>query len=319
MTQGWMRGETIWHVLSILLAFVVHFLVALFFWEVVRSIGELAGLGKQYPFFITGALYGLNRFEIAGLCVLVPAMLVSLLPFMERVLVFTNGGRTPKPEEATYLEGLLQELCRRAGAEPRDFGMYVLDDEINACAIGKQYIIVGRPLIKDLSRPVLMGIVAHEMGHIYYGHTRIRLLLYGMEIFTSVAYLGIRLLYAGSHVLNLLCRIVSFIPILNIFTGLINAMVQLYMMIISVGIGFLHYCVELPHYFLELWGSRLDEYEADRYACELGLGQEMMDGLYWLDGGEKWGFFANLRSDHPDTHRRIKRIQKWLDEKKGSQ
>lgn len=319
MNQGWLRGETIWHILSILLAFVVHFLVALFFWEVVMSLGQLAGLDRQYPFFRTGALYGLNRFEVAGLCVLVPAMLVSVSPFMELLLVFVNGGWFPKPEEKVYMKSLLSELCRRAGEEPRDFKMYVASDMINAFAIGSNRITIGKPLLKGMPRSSLMGILAHEMGHLHYGHGRMGVLLYGMGFFTSVAQMGFRLLWVGTKVLNFLCRLVSWIPILNLLALFINLFAQLYMLIIDAGLIILHYCVSLPHDFLALWGARLDEYEADRYACELGLGQELIDGLSWLDGGEKSGFFANLLSDHPDTHRRIKRMKRWMDEKKGGQ
>lgn len=81
MKQGLLRGETIWHILSIILTFVLNFIIMLFFWDVFRQLGEIAGLGDTYPFFKTGMYRGLNEIEIAALSVLLPTLL-TVLPFI---------------------------------------------------------------------------------------------------------------------------------------------------------------------------------------------------------------------------------------------
>ena len=63
--------------------------------------------------------------------------------------------------------------------------------------------------------------------------------------------------------------------------------------------------LQLAHQF----NSRQDEYAADRYACEMGLGLELYNGLMLLASGQKkLSFWQRLTSDHPDTDKRLAKI-----------
>ena len=59
-----------------------------------------------------------------------------------------------------------------------------------------------------------------------------------------------------------------------------------------------------------------EEYEADAYACHLGLGGGLGLRLYHIEsiyGTGSAGFFKSLLNDHPDTPKRIERIRKYLE------
>jgi len=59
-----------------------------------------------------------------------------------------------------------------------------------------------------------------------------------------------------------------------------------------------------------MWSSRQNEYNADKYVCELGYGLELAKGLDAIGGGEpQKSFLKALYSTHPNTHDRIGRLQ----------
>jgi len=74
-----------------------------------------------------------------------------------------------------------------------------------------------------------------------------------------------------------------------------------------------HFLLNLPLWFTNQFLSRRDEYAADRYACEIGLGRELYEGLSLLSAGErKQSFWQGFASDHPGTHKRLERIERYL-------
>ena len=76
--------------------------------------------------------------------------------------------------------------------------------------------------------------------------------------------------------------------------------------------------VDLGRDLISRFGSRKEEYEADAYACHLGLGRELAGGLLRIEsiyGGGNSGFFQSLMNDHPDTPKRIERIRKIMGDK----
>ena len=98
----------------------------------------------------------------------------------------------------------------------------------------------------------------------------------------------------------------SFIPLLNILTGIIAwfLLLQVY---------FFDFLLCLPLKFTSLFFSRQDEYAADAYACEIGLGQELYAGLAAITAEEpKLSFWQSLISDHPVTPKRLQKIATYL-------
>lgn len=59
-----------------------------------------------------------------------------------------------------------------------------------------------------------------------------------------------------------------------------------------------------------MWSSRANEYEADKYAYELGLGYELTLALDTIGAGvPQSSFMKALYSTHPETNDRIGKLQ----------
>ena len=232
--------------------------------------------------------------------VVIPAILARL-GVMERFFVYSEGGRKAYGEDARLLEEGLQEICRRGELDPSDYRLYVgLRNEYNAFSLGKS-IVVMAPLLRQFPEEELLGVMAHEMGHIQRGHTGANLLCVGMSWFGQI----IVLVY---NTIFLICRLLIWIP----FLGLI---INLFALFISLQYNILSFLLQTPMLFISRFGSRKEEYEADAYACRLGLGRGLALGLNRIEsiyGGGSGGFFKSLLNDHPDTPKRIERIRKYL-------
>ena len=233
--------------------------------------------------------------------VLIPAVLARL-GVMERFFVYSEGGRKAYGEDGRLLEEGLENICRRGNLIPSDYRLYVgLRNEYNAFSLGKS-IVVMAPLLRQFPEEELLGIMAHEMGHIQRGHTGASLLCVGMSWFGQI----IVLVY---NTIFLICRLLVWIPFLGL---LINLMA----LFISLQYNILSFLLQTPMLFISRFGSRKEEYEADAYACRLGLGRGLALGLCHIEsiyGSGNAGFFKSLLNDHPDTPKRIERIRKYLE------
>ncbi len=192
--------------------------------------------------------------------------------------------------------------CEKANISPERFTVLIAaDNELNACAIGNQFIVVTTELINNLSEKKLAGVLAHEFAHVIHGDTKLGLSCYLMN---SVAHLFTRALFCISVILDFF----SFIP-------LIGWMGKVASFFINVFICILEHVLKVPLQLMELFGSRQNEYAADRYACEIGVGNELIDALNIIDSEHKKSSFKErLFSTHPDTDKRVERMRKFLEE-----
>lgn len=238
---------------------------------------------------------------VATVILMVPFML-SHTRLMQYVLVKTLGCRTPSADERQYLEQIVKFLCQRSGESPNKYHLYVKrDDTLNAFAVGRDNICVHTGLLNVMNAPQVAAIVAHEMGHIQNNDT-----IYGVGC-GAIA-------WAGNGVVQLY---VTFIRILSIFASLpiIGWLIAIIILFVNLQLWVMQFFLNLPLQLINMFSSRQNEYAADRYACEIGLGRELYEGLSILmkfSGESKMGFFSNLMSTHPATPKRLARIQEYL-------
>lgn len=164
--------------------------------------------------------------------------------------------------------------------------------------------MVFAPLLRQFPEGEVIGVMAHEMGHIRNGHTWANLLCVGMEWFGQI----IVMVY---NTIFFICRLLIWIPFLGI-------VINLFALFISLQYNILYFILQIPMLLISRFGSRKEEYEADAYACHLGLGRELAGGLLRIEsiyGGGNSGFFQSLMNDHPDTPKRIERIRKIMGDK----
>ena len=283
--------------LILLLTFIVNFIVDAAFWGLILSLGES---------FFYGAPLGEDEFlqkviSYSLFCIIVPAVF-SGMDFMQQRFVWAGGGRKAKGEEEAYLRNILDDICEKAGLDSSAYSLYVSDAEMfNAWAIGGGHITVTRALLHNFPPEEVKGILAHEVGHLENGDTRWGLLRYGIGWFGNV-------IVAVYNLFIIFTAFIRFIPIIGLIWSVFAFM-------ITIQYYALRFFLELPLWLISQFGSRQNEYEADQFACDIGFGRELLSGLIRLDyfyRSEKQNPLAALFSDHPDTAKRITRIEACL-------
>lgn len=276
-------------VILVILTFIVNFIMDFSFWSVMLFLYYIGGAPA-------GTDDGTLLVKLTLASVLIPAILARL-GIMERFFVYSEGGRKAYGEDALLLTEGLHEICRRGELDPSDYRLYVgLRNEYNAFSLGKS-IVVMAPLLRQFPEEKLLGIMAHEMGHIQRGHTGANLLCVGMAWFGQIIVLVYNTIF------------LIWIPFLGI-------LINLFALFISLQYNILSFLLQTPMLFISRFGSRKEEYEADTYACRLGRGRGLGLGLYHIEsiyGTGSAGFFKSLLNDHPDTPKRIERIRKYLE------
>ena len=232
------------------------------------------------------------------------SLLLSLSPIGEFFISCFAGAKVMRRTDMrNRMLPLVQRVYDKAREKtpslPRSIILKVMyDSSPNAFAIGRKTICVTEGLF-DLTDDQIEGILAHEFGHLALHHTLIQVLIGGGNIIITLFLLFLRLVQI----------IVSAIAALG---GLLsrNCLIQLACLIT----GTLCYVfIWLWTKFCMLcfmWSSRANEYEADKYAFELGYGNELAEVLDNIGTGvPQESFFKALYSSHPDTHDRIGRLQ----------
>lgn len=243
---------------------------------------------------------GRTRILVSGfLAVLVPCLFAHT-GLMERYCCWSLGGRRPAPPGRAYLDQIMEAVCRMAGRRRKDYRLYVLRlNQWNAMSIGRHSILVTLPLLQ-LEPDQVGGIIAHEMGHLAHGDTSRALFL------TTLSLLGHTVLNIYAAVLLALQFLSSLLPVFGFFLS------PLFLVLNGINYGV---CLVLdgPLRLLNLIGNRRQEYDADRYVCEIGLGRGLYDGLALITRSEgRLTWRQRLRSDHPDTQERLRRIAAYV-------
>jgi len=232
------------------------------------------------------------------------SVLIALSPIGEFILCALAGA---KPLVRTDMQLKIQPILdvvyekakQKTPSLPRKIHIWLIHDPApNAFAIGRKTICVTDGVF-ELSDSALLGLIAHEMGHLANKHTDIQLLIGGGNIFITGFLLLLKLLSwivaAISGLIALINR--SFLSgcLLSIFGAFSVVTVWCWTKFCSL--------------FL-LWSMRMNEYVADKYAADIGFGYELalvLDTIYVST--PKSGFLKALHATHPNVHDRIGRLQ----------
>jgi len=110
------------------------------------------------------------------------------------------------------------------------------------------------------------------------------------------------------NIILIITGLLSMLPIIGIIAIILNWFIMLQYSICN-------FFLQLPLNLLSLFGSRQNEYEADEYACEIGLGPQLYTGLYHIQGMMGQGgasFLGDFFSTHPGTEKRLAHIREIL-------
>jgi len=254
-------------------------------------------------FAAVGGVYAL----LAGAVVYVVSLLVSLSCFGEWLLCLMAGARKmTRKDMRVRMIPLLEVVYNKAKMKtPRLTDRIALKviytPEPNAYAIGRKTICVTEGLFQ-LPDDVVMGIIAHEVAHLACRHTHIQLLIGGGNFIMTIFILAMKLIYSVFAFMALGSFLTEFRRD-GCTQGCLRALPALFV----AGVVWLwtKFCM----LFL-MWSMRENEFEADKYAVELGYGFELAKGLDAIGTGEpQEPFLRAIYSTHPETHDRIARMQ----------
>ena len=232
------------------------------------------------------------------------SIVLALSPIGEWFLALFSGARVMRRADMrTRILPIVQRVQRRAKARTPDLPNQIIvkvmyDPNPNAFAVGRKTICVTEGLF-DLPDEMIEGILAHEFAHLALHHTDIQLLIGGGNFIVTTFILILQLVTA------IMDGIAAALTATRGTRGA-GCLLSLFSLFCS---GIIWLWTKFCMLFL-MWSSRANEYEADRYAYEIGLGYELAAALDTIGAGTpQSGFLRALYSTHPETNDRIGRLQ----------
>lgn len=255
---------------------------------------QFFGIIPTQSFIISTLVYGIT-------------VLIMISPIGEAIVRLFCGAKTIERRDwQNKLNIVMQSIKTSAETRnisiPEEIKIFYISSPIPNCfSIGRSICISSSLLDSDIS--VIKGCVAHETAHLV-SHDSVSTLLVNIGNFPMMAVVA--LLQGLSSV--------------NRFTSMFNR---------SIIMGLIHFSVAailfVPRIILRILlgitrlimsvGSRQKEFEADKFAAEMGFGRELRHALLQTDfesQTETRGLWQNLISAHPSVHDRVGRIDSLL-------
>jgi len=302
--------------IQVILTYIVNVIIVFVFFPILESAVQLV-----YPFswdWFIKPLHLADKLDVYIVLSIALPIIVAIglfLPPFSWLAHWLQGERKPNVGEAEYIEPLLEELCTRSGVSRNTLTLRMrTDEDINAFASGINHITIYTGALSGLDERHLLGVLAHELGHLRNRDT----------IYLTITYAMDRL---GQLILNLVILLNGALNILALIP-IVNIAIRIIQIVLLVMIAAVEYVLRLPKWITYYFDSRRREYAADAYAVSIGLGRELREGLValglateqigMLETGELYdrestGFFSRLFITHPKMIKRIQRIDEGIE------
>ena len=302
--------------IQVILTYIVNVIIVFVFFPILESAVQLV-----YPFswdWFIKLLHLADKLDVYIVLSIALPIIVAIglfLPPFSWLAHWLQGERKPNVGEAEYIEPLLEELCTRSGVSRNTLTLRMrTDEDINAFASGINHITIYTGALSGLDERHLLGVLAHELGHLRNRDT----------IYLTITYAMDRL---GQLILNLVILLNGALNILALIP-IVNIVIRIIQIVLLVMIAAVEYVLRLPKWITYYFDSRRREYAADAYAVSIGLGRELREGLValglateqigMLETGELYdrestGFFGRLFITHPKMIKRIQRIDEGIE------
>lgn len=255
-------------------------------------------IGLLYPYSITPAG------GMILLAVYVITVAIGFSPVGEWALcIFASARDIKRRDMKIKLIPLLEIVYGRAKREAPNMAdslrlKIVPGSGVNAYALGRRTIGVTEGLL-DLPDEMIMGIFAHELGHIANRHSEIQLLIGGANAAVSIFLLILKLAaWAISGIFGLAA--------IGTRKSGAGCLIGLFGSIAALSVfAWTKFCM----LFL-MWSARRNEFIADEFAYKLGFGGQLAWALDNLaDSAPPGSILKALYSKHPGKDERIARLQ----------
>lgn len=282
----------------------------MYVWSVFKNLIKKSNFGSIIYFILNAILiFGIlgagNRESLGKIAIIYAiSICVTLSPIGEWFLSLISGARKmSRVDMRNRILPLVQRVQQKAKAKTPDLTNHVIikvmyDPNPNAFAVGRKTICVTEGLF-GLSDEMIEGILAHEFAHLALHHTDIQLLIGGGNFVITTFILILKIVAA---VMNVVATALTF----NKETRSGGCLLSGFSVICA---GLIWIWTKFCMLFL-MWSSRANEFEADKYAFEIGLGYELAETLDAIGTGvPQNSFFKALYSTHPETNDRIGKLQ----------
>ena len=247
------------------------------------------------------------------------SMVIALSPVGEWILRLQNGCKEIKDQEVLdRIQPLFDQAYAKAKEQnpelPETVKLFMNEDSTpNAFATGRKTVCITKGLL-TYSDAQILGVLGHELGHLAHKDTDIILVVAVGNMIMSAIFVVIRVI---ANVCMWFGEILSAMfsdswagVFASIFIG-IGRVVADFLLVL-----FMRVWTQLG-VWLCMSSSRRNEFEADKYAYELGYG----NGLYGVlesfeeedkasgNSGKSTGLFASLASSHPETSKRLEKLR----------
>ena len=233
------------------------------------------------------------------------SVLITISPIGEFILSTYVGAKIIRnPDIRDKIAPLVQNVYDKAREKtpslPRNIILKYTEDEVsNAFALGRKTICVTKGLIESLPEDEIEGVIAHEFGHLALHHTVIQLAIGSGNIIISLFLMFLSFLKRIAEIIGSLAGCFGRILILKILCAAVGWVCS-FLIWLWTKICMLFF----------MWSSRANEYDADKYAFEIGYGNELATALEDVAVAvPSRSFFEAIYSSHPDTSDRVGRLK----------
>ena len=249
-----------------------------------------------------------------GIVVYVGTIAIALSSLGEWFFRLINGcKKIIDPRILNRLIPLFNEVYARAKMKDPilspNIRLYMINDHYpNAFALGRNTVCVTRGLLY-LDDEEIKGIFAHEFSHLSNKDTDFLLFIYiGNLVMTCGFMIARAMIWIISFFLGVATSDHDDYDVVKGLRGLIFARLADLLYVIAVGLYTKLGLILVRH------SMRKQEYEADKFAYDLGYGEQLRDVLTQLQDTNEAPkkFAANLMSTHPDIFSRIDKLNMYL-------
>ena len=249
-----------------------------------------------------------------GIVVYVGTIAIALSSLGEWFFRLINGcKKIIDPRILNRLIPLFNEVYARAKIKDPilspNIRLYMINDHYpNAFALGRNTVCVTRGLLY-LDDEEIKGIFAHEFSHLSNKDTDFLLFIYiGNLVMTCGFMIARAMIWIISFFLGVATSDHDDYDVVKGLRGLIFARLADLLYVIAVGLYTKLGLILVRH------SMRKQEYEADKFAYDLGYGEQLRDALTQLQDTNEAPkkFAANLMSTHPDMFSRIDKLNMYL-------
>ena len=282
----------------------------MYLFNLVRRLFRPSNIGTLIFFLLNaGVLYLIfsasGQESLTLVCVLyLVSILLAFSSFGEWVLSIVVGARRMRRVDMrNRVVPILERVYAKAKAATPSLSDVIIlkvmnDPNPNAFAIGRRTVCVTEGLL-GLPDEMIEDVLAHEIGHLALQHTAIQLLIGGGNIIITAFILVLRIISA-------ICTGIATVSLVGRRADAGGCLLSLFS---AVCTGFIWLWTRFCMLFL-MWSTRANEYEADRYAYQIGYGYQLCQVLDSIGTGTpQSSFLRALYSSHPETNDRIGALQ----------